>query len=219
MQSTPDPATVLVVDDEKGIRDGSERIISRMGCNALTAKNDEEGLGLLGRTDVAIVLLDLKMPGIDGMEVLKRIQAMDRDLLVIVITGFATIETAIEAMKRGAYDFVPKPFEPDQLRIVVNRAREKKIQLQKDTVKLEAERRRTLADLGTEKSRIHTIVDSQRDRGDQYGRPGGADESGLLPTIGSRCGHGCWRTDFGLHPRRGFVPVDRRNIPRVACGF
>ena len=159
MQSTPDPVTVLVVDDEKGIRDGSERIISRMGCNALTAQNGEEGLDIIGRADVAIVLLDLKMPGIDGMEVLKRIQAMDREILVIVITGFATIETAIEAMKRGAYDFIPKPFEPDQLRIVVNRAREK-IQLQKDTVKLQAERRRTLADLGTEKSRIHTIVDS-----------------------------------------------------------
>ena len=125
MQSSPDPVTVLVVDDEKGIRDGSERIISRMGCKALTAKNGEEGLDIVGRTDVAIVLLDLKMPGIDGMEVLKRIQAKDQDILVIVITGFATIETAIEAMKQGAYDFVPKPFEPDQLRIVVNRAREK----------------------------------------------------------------------------------------------
>ncbi|WP_372682480.1 ATP-binding protein [Desulfosarcina sp.] len=159
MQSTPDPETVLVIDDEKGIRDGSERIISRMGCNALTAQNGQEGLDVIERTDVAIVLLDLKMPGIDGMEVLKRIQAMGRDILVIVITGFATIETAIEAMKRGAYDFVPKPFEPDQLRIVVNRAREK-IRLQRDTVKLEAERQRTLADLGTEKSRIHTIVDS-----------------------------------------------------------
>ncbi|MBC2709453.1 MAG: response regulator [Desulfosarcina sp.] len=159
MQSTPDPATVLVIDDEKGIRDGSARILSRMGCNTLTAKNGEEGLGTIGRTDVAIVLLDLKMPGIDGMEVLKRIQAMDRDLLVIVITGFATIETAIEAMKRGAYDFIPKPFEPDQLRIVVNRAQEK-IWLKKEAVKLEAERRRTLADLGTEKSRIYTIIES-----------------------------------------------------------
>lgn len=159
MQSAPDPVTVLVVDDEKGIRDGSERIISRMGCNALTAKNGEAGLDIIGRTDVAIVLLDLKMPGIDGMEVLKRIQAMKRDILVIVITGFATIETAIEAMKRGAYDFIPKPFEPDQLRIVVNRARETFL-LKKEAVLLEAERRRTLADLGTEKSRIHTIIDS-----------------------------------------------------------
>ena len=159
MQSTPDPVTVLVVDDEKGIRDGSERIISRMGCTALTATNGEEGLDIIGRNEVAIVLLDLKMPGIDGMEVLRRIEAMQRDIMVIVITGFATIETAIEAMKRGAYDFVPKPFEPDQLRIVINRAREK-IWLKQEAVKLESERRRTLADLGTEKSRIHTIIDS-----------------------------------------------------------
>ena len=125
MQSTSDPLTVLVVDDEKGIRDGSKRIIGRMGCNVLTAENGEEVLDLIGRTDVAIVLLDLKMPGIDGLEVLQRVQAMDRGILVIVITGFATIETAIQAMKRGAYDFIPKPYEPDQLRIVVNRAREK----------------------------------------------------------------------------------------------
>jgi signal transduction histidine kinase/FixJ family two-component response regulator len=159
MQSKPDPLTVLVVDDEKGIRDGSQRIISRMGCHALTAANGEEGLSLIDAGEVAIVLLDLKMPGIDGMEVLKRIQAMERDILVIVITGFATIETAIEAMKRGAYDFIPKPFEPDQLRIVVNRACEK-ITLQREALKLESERRRTLTDLGTEKSRIHTIIDS-----------------------------------------------------------
>jgi two-component system phosphate regulon sensor histidine kinase PhoR len=159
MQSTPDPLTVLVVDDEKGIRDGSKRIISRMGCNALTAENGESGLDIIEQSDVSIVLLDLKMPGIGGMEVLRRIQAKGLDILVIVITGFATIETAIEAMKQGAYDFIPKPFEPDQLRIVVNRAREK-IWLKQEAVKLESERRRTLADLGTEKSRIHTIIDS-----------------------------------------------------------
>jgi len=159
MQSTPDPLTVLVVDDEKGIRDGSKRIISRMGCNALTAENGEAGLDILEQSDVSIVLLDLKMPGIGGMEVLRRIRAKGLDILVIVITGFATIETAIEAMKQGAYDFIPKPFEPDQLRIVVNRAREK-IWLKQEAVKLESERRRTLADLGTEKSRIHTIIDS-----------------------------------------------------------
>jgi len=159
MQTKPDPVTILVVDDEKGIRDGSERIINRMGCHALTAKNGVEGLDIIDSTDVSIVLLDLKMPGIDGMEVLRRIQAMNRDILVVVITGFATIETAIEAMKQGAYDFISKPFEPDQLRIVVNRAKEK-IHLLREAVKLEAERRRTLADLGMEKSRLHTIVDS-----------------------------------------------------------
>ena len=154
-----EPVTVLVIDDEKGIRDGSKRILDRMGLTALTAANGEAGLDIIDRGEVAIVLLDLKMPGIDGMEVLKRIQAGHSEILVIVVTGFATIETAIEAMKRGAYDFIPKPFEPDQLRIVVNRALEK-IDLKRETRKLERERRRTLADLGTEKSRVHTIIDS-----------------------------------------------------------
>lgn len=160
MQRTPDPVTVLVIDDEKGIREGSERILSRMGCQALTAENGESGLNIIiGRPDVAIVLLDLKMPGMEGLEVLKRIQSLNPDILVIIVTGYATVEIAIEAMKRGAYDFIPKPFEPDQLRIAVNRAREK-IQLKQATLILEIERRLTLADLGTEKSRIHTIIDS-----------------------------------------------------------
>ncbi|BBO90457.1 response regulator [Desulfosarcina ovata] len=159
MQSTPDPVTVLVIDDEKGIRDGSKRILDRMGCQTLTAENGEAGLATLGRSDASIVLLDLKMPGIDGIEVLKRIHTMNPEILVIIITGFATIETAIEAMKQGAYDFIPKPFEPDQLRIVVNRAWEK-LSLKKEAAKLEKARRRTLADLGTERTRIHTIIDS-----------------------------------------------------------
>lgn len=150
---------VLVVDDEPSIREGSKRILDRMGFGVFKAANGEEGLNIIVSQDISIVLLDLKMPGIDGMEVLQRIKEIDKKILVIVITGFATLETAIEAMKRGAYDFIPKPFEPDQLRIVVNRARET-IRLQMETEKLERERQRTLMDLGMEKSRIRTIIES-----------------------------------------------------------
>ncbi len=150
---------VLVVDDEPSIREGSRRILDRMGFNVLTAGNGEDGLNAIVSQDIDIVLLDLKMPGIDGMEVLNRIKEIDSNILVIVITGFATLETAIEAMKQGAYDFIPKPFEPDQLRIVVNRARET-IRLRMEKKKLELERQRTLSDLGMEKSRIRTIIES-----------------------------------------------------------
>ena len=150
---------VLVVDDEQSIREGSHRILSRMGFDVHMAANGEEGLAVVAANNVRIVLLDLKMPGMDGMEVLRRIKEKDSRILVIVITGFATLETAIEAMKRGAYDFVPKPFEPDQLRIVVNRAKET-IRLTTEAEKLEAEKRRTLSDLGMEKSRIRTIIES-----------------------------------------------------------
>lgn len=150
---------VLVIDDEDGIREGSERILSRMGCDVYGASRGEEGLEILNSRKPHIVLLDLKMPGLDGMEVMRRIHEQDPNILVIIITGFATVETAIEAMKQGAYDFIPKPFEPDPLRIVVNRAKER-ILLRLETEKLERERRRTLADLGMEKSRIRTIIES-----------------------------------------------------------
>ena len=160
LMNTSDSIQVLVVDDEQDLRDGAERILTRMGFEVLKASRGDEALKILeNNATIAIVLLDLKMPGMDGMEVLKRIQASFAWIMVIVITGYATVETAIEAMKKGAYDFIPKPFEPDQLRIVVGRAREK-LQLTRATEKLAAERTRTLLDLDTEKSRIRTIVES-----------------------------------------------------------
>ena len=159
MKNNPETAYVLVVDDEEGIRSGSERILIRMGLKVLTAARGKEALDIVEKEDVSIVLLDLKMPGLDGMQVLKRIKETNLNILVIVITGYATVETAIEAMKQGAYDFIAKPFEPDQLRIVVNRAREK-IKLTYEAESLELERKRTLADLGTEKSRVRTIIES-----------------------------------------------------------
>jgi two-component system phosphate regulon sensor histidine kinase PhoR len=153
---------VLVVDDELDIREGSERILSRIGFHLSTAARGDEALQIFERARSDIVLLDLKMPGLDGMEVLQRLRELDPSILVIVITGYATVETAIEAMKQGAYDFIPKPFEPDQLRIVVNRAADK-IRLTRETQKLELEKTRTLFDLDTEKSRLRTIIESLPD--------------------------------------------------------
>lgn len=158
MEIKPD-ATLLVVDDEQDIRDASERILSRIGYQVQKASRGDEALDILNKNSIDIVLLDLKMPGMDGMEVLARIRERSTEIQVIVITGYATVETAIEAMKQGAYDFIPKPFEPDQLRIVVNRAWEK-INFIQEAKRLEQERNRTLSDLDTEKSRIRTIIES-----------------------------------------------------------
>ncbi len=159
MAPDSEPVRVLVVDDEESMREGSRRILNRMGFQVHLASRGDEGLAILDREKPAIVLLDMKMPGIGGMELLGRIRDRFPWVIVIVITGFATIETAIEAMKNGAYDFIPKPFEPDQLRIVVNRACDT-LRLKRERERLEEERRRTLADLDTEKSRIHTILNS-----------------------------------------------------------
>jgi len=154
-----DKLHVLVVDDEQDIREGSERILNRMDFLVSTASSGDEALKRFEEETPAIVLLDLKMPGMDGMDVLERIRAIDDRAIVIVITGYATVETAIQAMKHGAYDFIPKPFEPDQLRLIVNRAAEK-IRLEMAAEKMAHERQRTLMDLGTEKSRIRTIIES-----------------------------------------------------------
>ncbi|UCH19737.1 MAG: response regulator, partial [Deltaproteobacteria bacterium] len=150
---------VLVVDDEQDIRDGSERILSRLDFQVSKAAGGEAALEILEKESPSIVLLDLKMPGMDGLEVLSRIRAMDETILVIVITGYATVEVATEAMKQGAYDFISKPFEPDQLRIIMNRASEK-IRLAREARRLEEDKKRTLSDLDTEKSRIRTIIES-----------------------------------------------------------
>lgn len=158
VEINPDIA-VLVVDDEQDIRDASERILTRTGFKVMKATRGDEALDVLDKERIDIVLLDLKMPGMDGLEVLKRIRMLNKPIQVIVITGYATVETAIEAMKQGAYDFIPKPFEPDQLRIVVNRAWEK-INFIQEAKRLEQEKNRTLSDLDTEKSRIRTIIES-----------------------------------------------------------
>ena len=159
MENSIDTSYILVVDDEENIRDGSKRILSRIGFRVMTASRGNEALDIMEREKPSIVFLDLKMPGMGGMEVFERIREIDETILVIIITGYATVETAIKAMKQGAYDFISKPFEPDQMRIVVNRAWEK-IQLTREAEKLERERKRTLLDLDTEKSRIRTILES-----------------------------------------------------------
>ena len=162
MSTKPGDMTILVADDEADIRDGAERILQRMGYRVLKAASGREAKQTVERLRPSLVLLDLKMPGGDGMEVMRFIQELDRRILVIIITGYATVEAAIQAMKQGAYDFIPKPFEPDQLRIVVNRTAET-IRLAREAELLEQEKLRTLSDLDTEKSRIRAIVESLPD--------------------------------------------------------
>jgi two-component system phosphate regulon sensor histidine kinase PhoR len=155
---------ILVIDDEQIMRDGCSRILSRDGWSVICAENGGQGLEeMKGRPEnIDVILLDLMMPGMSGMEVLDHIRAFDPNLLVIVITGYATVESAVEAMKKGAYDFIPKPFTPDQLRIVVRRALERRT-LQKEAEFLRKEREKSLRDIATEKSKIKTIINCMGD--------------------------------------------------------
>jgi DNA-binding NtrC family response regulator len=111
----------LVVDDEKNIRLMLSQTLAVLPLQIDTAANGEEALQMVAQHDYAIVLVDLKMPGMDGIEVLRRVREVRPDIPVILLTAFGTIATAVEAMKLGAVDFVQKPFDSDQLRELVQR--------------------------------------------------------------------------------------------------
>ena len=113
---------ILVVDDEARIREGCQLVLSDLGYEVAIAPDGEQGLRMIEEQHFDIILLDLMMPTISGFDVLARVRDIHPDTVVIVITGYATIEHSIEAMKKGAFDFIPKPFDPEQLRAVVAKA-------------------------------------------------------------------------------------------------
>src|SRR5262249_42065777 len=108
-------AEILVVDDERLIRTSIERALLGIGYSAETADSIATTLAALSRKRFDLVILDLKLADGSGLEVLRRLQADAPDTKVVVITAHGTIETAVEAMKRGAFDFVKKPFDLDEL--------------------------------------------------------------------------------------------------------
>jgi len=113
---------ILVIDDEEAIRDACSQVLKKEGYSVKTAEDGVEGLRLFRTEFFHAVLLDLKLPGMDGMEILSLIKEEQPKTQVIIITGFASIDSAVEAMQRGASDYLPKPFTPEQLRLITEKA-------------------------------------------------------------------------------------------------
>jgi signal transduction histidine kinase len=112
---------ILIIDDEEVILDSCTLILAGGKYQLATAKNGNLGLELVKEFQPDLVYVDLKMPGISGLEVLEKIRDLDPNIVTIVITGYATVSSAVEAMKNGAYDFLPKPFTPDEFRLITQR--------------------------------------------------------------------------------------------------
>jgi len=155
-------ARILVVDDEQGIREGCKRALSPEGYVVDGAEDGKIGLQKVKKNAYDLLLVDLMMPGISGLELIEKIHLIDPEVILIVITGYATIETAVEAMKRGAYDYLPKPFSPEALTAVVKRGLEKRT-LRQEAKKLYEERDQRLLELVNERSRIRTIISCMAD--------------------------------------------------------
>ena len=117
---------VLVVDDEKIMQESCCRVLEKEGYAVSSADSGEAALEQCDRKSFDFVLLDLKMPGMGGIEVLQRLKEMDPEVTILIMTGYPSIETAVRAIKLGAYDYITKPFTPDTLRFAVSRALERK---------------------------------------------------------------------------------------------
>ena len=115
---------ILIIDDEEALRDGCRQTLERSGYVVLTAGEGVEGIKLARENKPDIAFVDLKMPGISGMEIIEILSRDIPDIILIMITGYATIVSAVEAIQKGAYDYLPKPFSPDQLRAVARRGLE-----------------------------------------------------------------------------------------------
>lgn len=113
---------VLVIDDEESIREGCRQTLEAGGYRALVAGDGNNGLKLVERIRPSVVFVDLKMPGLGGMDVLERIHEIDESIVSIVITGYGTVDSAIQAMKVGAYDYLEKPLTPEQITEAVHQA-------------------------------------------------------------------------------------------------
>ncbi len=149
---------ILVVDDEKVVRDGCHRVLTGKGYKEVfLAENGQQAMETLAEKPVDIILLDLKMPVMSGEEVLEKTSVEYPEIPVIIITGHGTIDTAVECMKKGAYDFITKPFQIDQFLLVINRAADKR-RLQQKAKQFQEQNVRNLYDLNLEKSRLKTII-------------------------------------------------------------
>ena len=136
-------ARILVIDDEERIRDACTMVLESEGYKVETADNAELGLKMIEESHFDVILLDLMMPVLSGLDILPSLTERHPDTAVIVITGYATVEHSIEAMKKGAFDFIPKPFTPDQLRAVVAKS---------------IKYTRALQDISDSKSRLRLMV-------------------------------------------------------------
>ncbi|MEE9153455.1 MAG: sigma-54 dependent transcriptional regulator [candidate division NC10 bacterium] len=200
---------ILVIDDEEDMLENCSRVLDRLGFEPLLESDARKGVERFELEHPVVTLSDLRMPGMDGLEVLRAIRRVDAEAVVILFTAFATVETAVEAVKEGAFDYIAKPFSADQLRLVIERALTQR--------RLLEENRRLRQQL-TETYRFENIVGRSRSMMQVFDLikkvatseaniliPG---ESGTGKELIARCIH-----VNSARAARAFVPVDCASIP------
>jgi two-component system sensor histidine kinase/response regulator len=132
---------ILIIDDEVSILDGCKQALEKSGYTVITTSDGPEGIRLAWEKRPDLIFVDLKMPSCSGMDIIELLSKDMPDIVLIVITGYASIVSAVEAMKKGAYDYLPKPFTPDQIRAVTKRGIEhRSLKIEADRLREEKER-------------------------------------------------------------------------------
>ena len=159
LEAPPRRGTVLVVDDEEGVR-ASFRVLLEDECAVLEAEDGEQALEVLRRHEVDVVMLDQRMPGEPGIDVLSRIKALDPSVVVVLATAVHEVRTAVEAIKRGAYDYITKPFDVEDIELLVRRALDKRA-LEREVLYLRSTLPRgvdTMVGRNVEMARIYQLI-------------------------------------------------------------
>ncbi len=200
---------ILVVDDEEDMLENCSRILDRLGYEPLLESDGGKGVVRFEQEHPVVTLTDLRMPGMDGLEVLRTIRQIDPDALVILFTAFATVETAVEAVKEGAFDYIPKPFSADQLQLVIERALTQRRLLEEN---------RRLREQLTETYRFENIVGRSRPMAQVFDliKKVAASEANIL--VVGESGTGKELIARCIHANshraaRAFVPVDCASLP------
>ena len=115
---------ILIVDDEAFIRENLERILAEDGYRPISTDSPDDAIQIVAEEEISLVLLDLNLGGSSGLDVLRAMREVDGEILVIIITGYGTVESAVEALKIGAYDYIKKPFKADAIHLIVKLALE-----------------------------------------------------------------------------------------------
>lgn len=151
---------ILIVDDEKMSREALQEFLSNLTTSIQTAQDGQEAIDLLRKEEFDLVLTDLKMPKADGLMVLEEAKSINPDIHVVIITGFASLETALEAIKKGAYDYITKPFKLDEMVVVVRNAAEK--------IKLTKENKGLVQQLKETRLTLNELREKQKDIRSQF---------------------------------------------------
>jgi two-component system response regulator PilR (NtrC family) len=151
---------ILAVDDEESIREFLEIMLKKEGYEVTTAKDGAEAIDVLKKKSFDMVISDLQMPNVTGMELLKHVKDNYPDLVFMIITAFGTTESAVEAMKLGAYDYITKPFKIDEVRIVIGNAlRSKNLEVENRALKKEMQKEFSFQNLVGNSEKMHQIYD------------------------------------------------------------